>query len=184
MWRYWLDSHNSGRSPVVRTNPKWSVADALVLLSLLDLVSWTVQNGYVSIKHLCGLVVIVPRYRSKGPGFDSQRYQSFWEVVGLERGPLSLLSTIEKLLGTKSSGSGLESLYYGHGDPLCWQRDTHYLQKLALTSLTSGDLLVGMVRSKTEATEFSLVYVSIIRCKYGEAVIHLGPRFRIIFSNT
>jgi hypothetical protein len=25
-------------------------------------------------------------------GFDSQRYQIFWEVVRLERGPLSLMS--------------------------------------------------------------------------------------------
>jgi hypothetical protein len=38
-------------------------------------------------------------------GFDSQRYQIFWEVVGLERGPLSLASGIEELLGRKSSGS-------------------------------------------------------------------------------
>jgi hypothetical protein len=29
--------------------------------------------------------------------------------VGLERGPLSLMSTNEELLGRKSSGSGLES---------------------------------------------------------------------------
>jgi hypothetical protein len=41
---------------------------------------------------LDGLVVRVPGYRSKGPGFDSRRYQIFWEVVGLERGPLSLVS--------------------------------------------------------------------------------------------
>jgi hypothetical protein len=39
---------------------------------------------------LCGLVVRVPGNRSRGPGFDSRRYQIFWEVVGLERGPLSL----------------------------------------------------------------------------------------------
>jgi hypothetical protein len=32
-------------------------------------------------------------------GFDSRRYQIFWEVVGLERGPLSLVSTIKELLG-------------------------------------------------------------------------------------
>jgi hypothetical protein len=38
---------------------------------------------------LCGLVVRVPGYRSRGYGFDSRRYQIFfWEVVGLERGPL------------------------------------------------------------------------------------------------
>jgi hypothetical protein len=35
------------------------------------------------------------------------------EVEGLERGPLSLESTNEELLGRKSSGSGLESREYG-----------------------------------------------------------------------
>jgi hypothetical protein len=35
--------------------------------------------------------------------------------VGLERGPLSLVSTIEGLLGRKSSGSGLENREYGCG---------------------------------------------------------------------
>jgi hypothetical protein len=34
-------------------------------------------------------------------GFDSWHYQIFWEVVCLERGPLSLVSTIEELLGKK-----------------------------------------------------------------------------------
>jgi hypothetical protein len=34
-------------------------------------------------------------------GFDSQRYQIFCEVVGLERGPLSLMSTTEELLDRK-----------------------------------------------------------------------------------
>jgi hypothetical protein len=29
---------------------------------------------------LCGLVVRVPSYRSRGPGFDSRRYHIFWEV--------------------------------------------------------------------------------------------------------
>jgi hypothetical protein len=41
-------------------------------------------------------------------GFDSRPYEIFWEVVGLERGPLSLVSTVEELLGRKSSGSDLE----------------------------------------------------------------------------
>jgi hypothetical protein len=36
---------------------------------------------------LCGLVV-------RGPGFDSWRCLIVWDVVGLEWGPLSLVSTI------------------------------------------------------------------------------------------
>jgi hypothetical protein len=34
-------------------------------------------------------------------GFDSRRYQISWEAVGLERGPLSLVSTTEELLDRK-----------------------------------------------------------------------------------
>jgi hypothetical protein len=46
-------------------------------------------------------VVRVPGYRSRGPGFDSQRYQIFREVVGLEQGSLSLVRIIEELLEWK-----------------------------------------------------------------------------------
>jgi hypothetical protein len=35
--------------------------------------------------------------------------------VGLERGPFSLVSTTEELLGRNSSGSGLEKRDYGRG---------------------------------------------------------------------
>jgi hypothetical protein len=49
-------------------------------------------------------------------GFDSRRYQIFWEVVGLERGTLSLVSTIEELLERKSSGYDLENREYGRKD--------------------------------------------------------------------
>jgi hypothetical protein len=50
---------------------------------------------------LCGLVVRVSGYRSKGPGFDSRPYQIFWEVGGLVRGPLSLVRTTESYLNEK-----------------------------------------------------------------------------------
>jgi hypothetical protein len=52
-------------------------------------------------ERLCGPVIRVPGYRSRGPGFDSRPYQIFWEVVGLERGPLSLVRIIEELLERK-----------------------------------------------------------------------------------
>jgi hypothetical protein len=48
-------------------------------------------------------------------GFDSRRYQVFRNVVGLERGPLSLVSTSEELL-ERNSGSGLEIRDYGRRD--------------------------------------------------------------------
>jgi hypothetical protein len=79
------------------------------------------------------------------PGFHSRRYQIFWEVVGLEQGPLSLVSIIEELLERKSSGSGLESQEYGRRDSSCWPRGTLYKQILALTSPTSGGRSVGKV---------------------------------------
>jgi hypothetical protein len=50
---------------------------------------------------LCGLVVRVSGYRSRGSGFDSRRYQIFSAVVSLERGPLSFVRIIEELLERK-----------------------------------------------------------------------------------
>jgi hypothetical protein len=74
--------------------------------------------------------------------------------VALERGLLSLVSTTEELLERKNSGSGLETeitvIGVNHTDymtPL-------YLQKLPVTSPTSGGRLVGIVRSWTQAMEF------------------------------
>jgi hypothetical protein len=76
---------------------------------------------------LCGLVVRVPGYRSWGPGFDSRRYQIFW-VVGLERGPLSLVRIIEELLEWKSIGSGQESRINSRGI-LCADHTTPSIRK-------------------------------------------------------
>jgi hypothetical protein len=75
-----------------------------------------ILGHYVAvIDRLCGLVVRVPDYRSGGPEFDFRHYKK--KVVRLERGPLSLVSTIEELLERKSSGCGLENREYGRRDP-------------------------------------------------------------------
>jgi hypothetical protein len=74
--------------------------------------------------------------------------------VGLERCPLSLVSTTDELLERKNSGSGLASREYGRGNPLRRPRDSLCPQTLALTSPTSGGRSVGIVRSRTKATEF------------------------------
>jgi hypothetical protein len=55
--------------------------------------------------------------KPEGRVFGTRRYQIFLKVVGLERGPLSLVSAIEALLERKSSGFGLENREYGRKDP-------------------------------------------------------------------
>jgi hypothetical protein len=57
---------------------------------------------------LYGLVVRVPGYRSRGPGSIPGATRLFWEVVGLEWDPLSLVSTIEELLERNNSACSLE----------------------------------------------------------------------------
>jgi hypothetical protein len=75
-------------------------------------------------------VVTVPGYRSGGPGFGSRALEGKKKVVGLERGPLSLVSTTEELLGRKSSGSSLEIVEYSRRDSSRWPRGTLYPQKV------------------------------------------------------
>jgi hypothetical protein len=71
-------------------------------------------------------------------GFNSRRYHIIWEVVGLERGPLSPVSINGELLERKSSGFDLESREYGRRDPSRCPRGTLYPQKLVLTSPKIG----------------------------------------------
>jgi hypothetical protein len=61
--------------------------------------------------------------------------------VGLELGPLSLVSTTEELLGRKSIGSSLESREYGQRDP------------------SRSGRSVDIVRWRTQATNFFTVLI-------------------------
>jgi hypothetical protein len=89
---------------------------------------------------LCGLVVRVPGYRTRG---SSPALPDF------------LRSTIEELLGRESSGSGLENREYGLGIRRA-DHVTLYPQILALTSPTCGGRSIGIVRFRTKATEILL----------------------------
>jgi hypothetical protein len=79
------------------------------------------------------------------------------KVVGLERGPLRLLSTPEELLDRKVAASvwKTENTAVGirHADHMapCIRK------KLAITSPTSGSRSVGIVRSRTQTMEFLVV---------------------------
>jgi hypothetical protein len=92
-------------------------------------------------------------------GFDYRRYHIFWEVVGLEGGPLSHVSTIEELLRRKSSGSGLESRKYGRRNPSRGPRSIFYQQKLALTSPASSGRSNGIVSWRTRTTEHQFFFI-------------------------
>jgi hypothetical protein len=70
--------------------------------------------------------------------------------VGLERGPLCLVSTTEELLERKSSGSGRTAVRIRHADHVALS----IRKSLVLSSATSGGRSVGMVRSRTQATEY------------------------------
>jgi hypothetical protein len=125
------------------------------------------------VDRLCGLVVRVPGYRSGGPGSIPGATRFFWEVVGLERGPLSFVSTTEEPLGRKSSGSGLENRKYGRKDQSRWPRGALYQQKLAITLPTSGGRSVGIVRSRTQTMEF-FYGISLTFVLYIEVLLHVS----------
>jgi hypothetical protein len=90
--------------------------------------------------------------------------------MGLERGPLSLLSTIEVLLVRKSSGSGLETRDYGRWGSAALT--TSYPQKLVLTSPKIVSRSVGRVRSRTQATEY--VFFVFLRDEHTWITSHLN----------
>jgi hypothetical protein len=105
---------------------------------------------------LCGLVVRVPGYRSRGPGSIPSATRFFRRSSGSATGPLSLVSTIEQLLVRKSSDSGLENQDCCHKRLPHWLRSTPLSAKVG-TSPTSGGHSVSIVCSRTQATEFSLI---------------------------
>jgi hypothetical protein len=91
---------------------------------------------------LCGLVVRISGYRPRGPG----------SIPCATRFSVSLVSTIEKPLERKRSGSGLEIGNYGRKGSAALT--PLYPQKLVLTSPKNGGRSVSIVRSRTQVTEF------------------------------
>jgi hypothetical protein len=100
----------------------------------------------------------VPGYRSGGPGWipDATIFSEKWWVWN----GVHLVSTIEELLGRKSSGCGVENRDYGHGEqPRC----THNTSLPAKTGTNFADKgrSIGVVHSRTKATEYFLLLTNV-----------------------
>jgi hypothetical protein len=95
--------------------------------------------------------------------------------VGLERVPLSLVSTIEELLERKSSGSGLDKRDYRRRDPARRRRFTSLSTKVGTNFADKRWSSVGIVLSRTQVTEFVSDWINLAQnkdsliffCKYG-----------------
>jgi hypothetical protein len=86
------------------------------------------------------------------------------------------------------SGRNIQWIYYIYikpreycrRDPSRWPRGTLYPHKLATSSPTSGGRSVGIVRSRTQTMEFSLVIYILTVCLFIYIYIYIGKQFRIV----
>jgi hypothetical protein len=69
----------------------------------------TKTDPYGDNGRLCVRVARIPYDRFRGTEFDSRHYQTFCEVMSLERGPFSLVRITDELVGRNGIGSGLEN---------------------------------------------------------------------------
>jgi hypothetical protein len=77
------------------------------------------------------------------------------------------VSIIEELRGGKSSGSGPEIRDYGRrGSPALTTQHPSIRKRLTLTLPTNGGDSVGIVRSRTQATEFVVTIESVWGMRY------------------
>jgi hypothetical protein len=114
---------------------------------------------------LCGLVIRIPGYRSKGPGSipGTTRFsekQSVWNWVHPALW-IQLRSYLKEKVASpvwKPEYTVVEIRLADHATPLSQQ-------KLALTPSTSGVCWVGIVRTRANATEFNLMplYIPLLR---------------------
>jgi hypothetical protein len=83
--------------------------------------------------------------------------------VGLERGPLSLVSITGELLEWKSSSSASRKPRLTAVEIRCADHATPSIRKKsALTSPTSGGRSVSIVRLRNKVTEFSFFFIMVL----------------------
>jgi hypothetical protein len=115
------------RNYLLKLCPRESHVDKCFVVGLLKFFFFLEVKSILD--RLCGLVVRVPGFRSRNPGFDSRAYQIFWEIVGLERGSLSLMNVTEELLEWISSGFGSRKTRLTALGIRCAEHATHSTRK-------------------------------------------------------
>jgi hypothetical protein len=88
-----------------------------------------------------------PEARDRFPAVPGKK------VVGLERGPLSLVSTTEELVDRKVAAPVYKTENTAVGTRHADHVAPSFRKKLAITSPTSGGRSVGIVRSRTQTME-------------------------------
>jgi hypothetical protein len=114
----------------------WSAAMCLVFQrhqveGLVCVVRFMICGLQKHADRLCGLVIKSPWLQIQRSRVRFPELPDFLRSSRSARGPLSLASITEEPLEWKIEING-------RGDPLLWPRDTHYPQKSAVTSPTSG----------------------------------------------
>jgi hypothetical protein len=99
---------------------------------------------------LCGLVVWIPGYRSRGRGLDSRRYWILWGIAGLEWDPLSLRRITEELLEWKVAAQIYKTEINGREDPLCSPLDNLRRAKVGNNFAEKRNPSVGIVHLRTK----------------------------------
>jgi hypothetical protein len=102
-------SQSAARIPLRLSQQQCLVTQKKLLLTWAKCWAWVPYGRHYEQcsllgNRLCDLVVRVSGYRSRGLGSIPVATRFFWEVLGLERGPLSLVSTIEELRGRLTCG--------------------------------------------------------------------------------
>jgi hypothetical protein len=114
---------------------------------------------------LCGLVIIVSGYRSRGLGSipgASRFSEKYWVWNGVHSASrVQLRSYLEEKIAAPVWKAENMAVGNHHADHMAPSNS----KKWALTSLTSGSCSVGIVRSRTQATEFSFFSLSVRNMK-------------------
>jgi hypothetical protein len=141
---------SSSFTEAVTTITVWELYDTT---SYTDFVAWVVSGSCVG---MCFKLMLVLCYPVKGqwllhvpPGLALQS-----PLNGNAASFLYSTNWNFEYCLHEQEACGLENREYSSRDPSCWPRGTLYLQKLALTSPTSGGRSVSTVHSRTQATEF------------------------------